>query len=89
MDFHVLGVKTNIEYLLDIMRDSEFRAGRLHTAFLAERFPKWTPADGVPDEALMALAAAKLTGESRPIRAEHRADSEVFNPWRTTGGWRN
>ena len=89
MHFHVLGVKTNIAYLLDIVREPEFRAGRIHTGFLDERFRGWKPAPGVPDDVALVLAAERLTVPATASRNEARAESDAFNPWRTAGSWRN
>ena len=49
-DFHVVGVKTNIAYLLDILADADFRAGRIDTGFLGRRFADWKPNPDLPLE---------------------------------------
>ena len=88
-DFHVLGVKTNIPYLLDIVRDPGFRAGQTHTGFLAERFPAWTPSAGIPTQVLFALAAESALAKPKKADALDSTESDPFNPWRLAGAWRN
>src|SRR3989442_12372616 len=88
-EFHVLGVRTNISFLLDVIRHAAFRDGRTHTGFLAEHFAGWQPKSDVPEEVLLALAAESVT---RPNRSDIQgADSlgDLCSPWRTGGAWRN
>ena len=89
LDFHVLGIKTNIAQLLDIVRHPEFRAGRIHTAFLPDNFAKWRPAAEIPREVLLALAAESVLGRPTAAPTTASAESDPFNPWRAGGGWRN
>lgn len=42
-DFHVLGVKTNIAYLLDVLDHADFRSGAIDTGFLGRSFDGWSP----------------------------------------------
>ncbi|MFZ4506680.1 MAG: acetyl-CoA carboxylase biotin carboxylase subunit [Fimbriimonas sp.] len=44
LDFHILGVRTNIAYLLDVLDHPEFRAGNFDTGFLEREFTAWQPA---------------------------------------------
>ena len=41
LDFHVLGVKTNIGYLLDVLAHPDFVAGQIDTGFLGRNFGEW------------------------------------------------
>ncbi|HVT14456.1 MAG TPA: biotin carboxylase N-terminal domain-containing protein [Fimbriimonadaceae bacterium] len=50
LDFHVLGVKTNIAYLLDVIRHEGFRDGRFDTGFLGREFANWQPDASLPPE---------------------------------------
>jgi 3-methylcrotonyl-CoA carboxylase alpha subunit len=88
MQFHVLGVRTNIAYLLAIIRHPEFRAGRTHTGFLAQHLAGWKPNSAVPEEVLLALAAESVTRPGRGGRATAGAAGDVYNPWRSNEGWR-
>jgi acetyl/propionyl-CoA carboxylase alpha subunit len=67
LDFHILGVKTNIAYLLEILQHPEFRAGNIDTAFLERELPEWQPHTTIPQELADILAASsdlKATGSA-------------------------
>jgi 3-methylcrotonyl-CoA carboxylase alpha subunit len=91
-NLHALGVRTNIAYLLDIVRHPAFRTGDLSTGFLAEHFAHWKPTSEVPTDVLLALAAEAITAApcaptlSSPVRAGGAGE---VDPWRTVSGWRN
>lgn len=50
LDFHILGVKTNIAYLLEVIRNPSFRAGRFDTGFLDRELGSWQLTEDVPGE---------------------------------------
>ena len=60
LDFHILGVPTNIGYLLDVMRHPDFREGSIDTGFLERGFATWKPQSDIPAE-LAAIASATGT----------------------------
>ncbi|HRF60759.1 MAG TPA: biotin carboxylase N-terminal domain-containing protein [Fimbriimonadaceae bacterium] len=64
LDFHILGLKTNIPYLLDVIRHPEFRAGAFDTGFLGREFDGWTGRGEPPSElaALLAVASSSTGG---------------------------
>lgn len=79
----VLGVQTNLDHLAAVAATPAFMAGDLHTGFLDEHLPDWTPAT-LDDGQIAAVAAV--------IAAPDASDASVFTslgPWRTTGspGW--
>jgi 3-methylcrotonyl-CoA carboxylase alpha subunit len=88
--FAVLGVRTNIPYLLAIVRHPAFRAGKTHTGFLAEHFADWKPDAPIPADVLTALAAeASHQSDVRPVRTTAESDADFVAPWRRVGAWRN
>lgn len=71
MDFHVLGVKTNVAYVLDILDHPEFQAGVMDTGWLGRNMAEWVPRTDVPDElgAIVREASVEVAsgvGPSRP-----------------------
>ncbi len=92
-EFHVIGVDTNIDYLLAIVRDPEFRAGETHVRFLEERLRGWRSEREVPDEVLVALAAEQLCALPAPkLRVRAESESIAAGPtsaWGEIGRWRN
>ncbi|MBS1716440.1 MAG: ATP-grasp domain-containing protein [Armatimonadetes bacterium] len=82
-DFHILGVKTNIAYLLAILRHPDFVAGKMDTGFLGREFGEWKDSDEVPSELLaIAEAAAAPSGGSAVAAVEP-------SPWDASDLFRN
>ncbi len=85
-EFGLLGLATNIPFLLRVLRSPAFTDGRLDTAFLdgegadlGERLP-------LP---LAALAAAVVHAAPTAAAASHAASSDdVPDPWTRLEGWR-
>jgi 3-methylcrotonyl-CoA carboxylase alpha subunit len=86
-EFHVLGVRTNIGYLLDVLDRPAYRAGALSTGFLAEQFGRWKPSNQIPPEVFLALAAETLAPRARTTALT--ATQGGAGPWRLANGWRN
>ena len=74
----ILGVRTNVPFLLRYLAHPTVRAGHVTTSFIESEIGALQPAAGAPDEAL-ALAAAALVAE-RPRGAG--------DPWAALGSWR-
>jgi acetyl-CoA carboxylase biotin carboxylase subunit len=56
-DYAILGVTTNVEYLIDILQQPAFAEGRLHTGFLAEHLPDWENDHSGDQDLVLAVAA--------------------------------
>jgi acetyl-CoA carboxylase biotin carboxylase subunit len=89
--FVVLGVTTNIEFLLAVVSHPDFQAGRMHTHCLED----WTIAmDRGPRPPVEAVIAAALAGAAENQRATglsgHPTTASMADssPWRTAGPWR-
>jgi 3-methylcrotonyl-CoA carboxylase alpha subunit len=79
MDFHILGVRTNVEYLLAVIRHPEFAAGKIDTGFLGREFHEWMPGAPAPEVGSIASRAgntARRSGEASrgPLPASSLAD---------------
>jgi acetyl-CoA carboxylase biotin carboxylase subunit len=81
--FPVLGIRTNIPFLLRLLGHPDFRAGRLHTGFVDTNLAALIERRPAPHEALAAAALAETlaTGTSTR-RAETGPD-----PWASLTGW--
>jgi 3-methylcrotonyl-CoA carboxylase alpha subunit len=91
-DFAVLGVQTNISYLLAILRHPAFVEGATTTRFLSEYFLRWHPDPAIPTDVLLALAAESLLPSTQPPIPETpntQTPIHAFDPWRNVAGWRN
>ncbi len=92
-DMVVLGVTTNIPYLLDILSEAQFLAGNTTTNYLSEYMDGWT-ADVPLDEDLLLAAAVfeALHGGGKGMSSQDSsADSEGVqpDPWSDLPSWRN
>ncbi len=87
-DFHVLGIQTNIPYLLAIVRHPAFQAGELSTHFLQTHLPNWRPSNVIPQEVLLALAAY-VAAPTPQTMSQPTYIAPSIDPWRTTDNWRN
>jgi acetyl-CoA carboxylase biotin carboxylase subunit len=82
----VLGIRTNIPFLLNILRDPRFRSGDVHTGYLdAEGAGLRMADDGdVPEAAVAASAYHDAHAASAPAT---RAGSVRHDPFDTLRGW--
>jgi acetyl-CoA carboxylase biotin carboxylase subunit len=84
-EYTVLGVTTNIAFLIAVVSNPEFAAGHTHTHFIGEHLNGWRPAGARVELAAMAAAAhAALTTRARDGSRTERAASL----WETLGAWR-
>jgi len=67
LDFHILGIKTNIPYLIAILRHPGFQAGDIDTGFLEREFGLWTGETEAPMElgAIVDFAGTDSKGHDR------------------------
>jgi acetyl/propionyl-CoA carboxylase alpha subunit len=63
LDFHVLGVSTNIGWLIDVLSRVAFGEGRFDTGYVERELPDWRPPE--PDLAALGAVIRSASGESR------------------------
>lgn len=83
MDTHILGVKTNVSYLLDVISHADFGAGSFDTGFLGREFGDWSPSDGIPAELLALVRSAEPATQTGTTGASH-----LIGAWDLTDGFR-
>ena len=85
-DYVILGIKTPIPFLIDVVRSGAFRAGETRTDFLDANFPDWNP----PCDASDLACAAYVLDELSARKGTRAATSEpgASSPWKTLGPWR-
>ena len=92
-DMIVLGVTTNIPYLLAILEEPHFGDGKTSTNYLKEHMAGWSPPEMAAEEAVLAAAVFEyLQGGEKRTTAENRAADESgdrTNPWHDLPSWRN
>jgi acetyl-CoA carboxylase biotin carboxylase subunit len=85
-DYPILGVRTNIAFLIRVLENPRFRAGDVDTAFLDREGSALADVpDRLPPFLLEALAQIDMSGGSGP---EARSPQPETDPWSTLRGWR-
>jgi acetyl-CoA carboxylase biotin carboxylase subunit len=90
-DTVVLGIKTNIPYLLDILGHREFQRGNTSTKFLDIHFDPWQQQADTSNSTWLALAAFEAFGNrSRDVNQPGTTGGTQSNdPWENRENWRN
>jgi acetyl-CoA carboxylase biotin carboxylase subunit len=84
-EYSITGVETNVAFLREILDDPEFRAGRLHTGFVADFFARRKPKSMPPEEMELAAALAAAAAHSKNGQPETRNQIPETNRWLTDG----
>jgi acetyl-CoA carboxylase biotin carboxylase subunit len=86
-DCPVLGVKTQIEFMIDVLGSEPFVKGETHTHFIEEHFANWTSdatANG-PARAGFVLAQGALPKVTATAQGD--GAGTFVTPWQTLGSW--
>jgi len=83
----VLGVRTSVEFMIDVLASEAFASGDTHTGFLPEHMGDWRP-----DESRDALPlAGHLLGKNRSTAVSRSDPSapcpDTTSPWQRLGSW--
>ena len=92
-DYALLGIRTTIPFLKDVIAHPAFREGRLDTGFIPKYFEGWSekPADAETIRlALAAAAFADTNGMGRRGAGASGAETPkaAATPWTSLGHWR-
>jgi acetyl-CoA carboxylase biotin carboxylase subunit len=87
-DFPILGVHTNIPFLLRILEHPRFRAGDVDTAFLDNEGAPLAEA-GTPEPPAFVLAAMAAADDSADAPTGTVEPRRAWDPWRQLPGWRS
>ena len=88
--FPVLGIRTNIPFLIRILDHPAFRSGRVHTGFIDQHLDELTRPVTVSREALAAAVTSISDGASGPgsvFPTGVTPRSGQADPWTTLQGW--
>jgi acetyl/propionyl-CoA carboxylase alpha subunit len=88
LDFHILGVKTNIAYLIEVLDHPGFQAGEIDTTFLGREFAEWQLPTGWPPE-LADIADAATHGAASSTMGRAQTASITMPAWSLNDGFRN
>jgi acetyl-CoA carboxylase biotin carboxylase subunit len=81
--FPILGIPTNVPFLVRLLDHPDVREGRLHTGFIDQHLEELVRPAAAPPEA---LAAAALAQSSSAVASTARA-AGVPDPWTLLTGW--
>lgn len=84
-DYHITGLETNVNFLLDLARHPSFRAADVHTGFIPQHFDSLFPALKVSDEILIQAA---LAIELNSLNAASMSSTALNNPFVAANGMR-
>ena len=89
-DYVILGIKTTIDFLKEIIRHPQFRAGNTTTDFINKYFGQWKGKEKTEEDMKVALLASAFTDLERtvPAAAGFVKHKNVFSPWLSLGKWR-
>jgi len=91
-DTVVLGVRNNIEFLVDLLGHERFVDGQVSTSFIDNDFLPWVGGSNSSESSWIAAAAAELLqkkrGVTRPESGKRAEGSDFNSPWLTSHEWR-
>jgi len=83
-DYIVLGVKTPVAFLMDLLDSDPFRQGDVFTDFIDTHFPEWMPENEMAEAAAAAFIADSV---EREIPHSLAGTPQAKTPWQTLGRW--
>jgi len=84
--YAILGIRTTIPFLIDILKGSEFAEGNLSTDFIERHFQGWRQSMEDADMAKIAFILHDLTSSVK-ASTEQKPHGRP-TPWETLGDWR-
>lgn len=85
----LLGVTTNIPYLLDILQEPTFLYGKTSTNYLQSHFPDWQAKPLYEEDWLAAAVFELVQGNGKQGGTAVSRQEVVYDPWGETAVWRN
>jgi acetyl-CoA carboxylase biotin carboxylase subunit len=83
--FPILGVRTNVAFLIKVLEHPAFRAGRVHTGFVDEHLTSLLETPAPPAAVLAAAAFVRAAPAAASGSAERAASAP--DPWSDLTGW--
>ena len=85
-DYIILGVRTPVPFLIDVLKSDAFRRGDTFTDFIEAHFSNWEPNRCHADAACAAFIIDEMSGV-RKARSAAGQESIDLSPWQTLGQW--
>ena len=89
-DYVVLGIKTNIDFLKEVIAHPQFKAGETTTGFIPKHFDGWKGKKKTEEKLRLALVASAFDSFNKIYAAKGGGalPKEAFSPWQSLGKWR-
>uniref|UniRef100_A0A8D3BMY1 Methylcrotonoyl-CoA carboxylase subunit alpha mitochondrial n=1 Tax=Scophthalmus maximus TaxID=52904 RepID=A0A8D3BMY1_SCOMX len=88
--YNIVGLNTNIDFLLSLSGHPEFEAGNVTTSFIPQHYADLFPAPIAPSGATICQAALGLVLQEKKNTQEFtQASTDPFSPFGSSSGWRN
>jgi len=90
-NYVILGVKTSITFLKDIVSSPNFKKSQTTTDFIEKYFKNWSGSQKDNKNKELALMAASFLTQNKgyDVKTEEKGGiKRSFSPWRTLGRWR-
>jgi acetyl-CoA carboxylase biotin carboxylase subunit len=91
-DYVILGIKTTIDFLRDVIGHPQFKAGNTTTNFIEKHLDAWERKTKTEESLTLALIASAFDNfnQTYAVPGVNRggARKEVFSPWQSLGKWR-
>lgn len=85
----ILGLTTNLQFLVQLIREPDFLSGEVHTAWVEEHFDGWqAPHCRPPDEALAAAALLQARRKPQLTPGLAQGKHDPYSPWGSSGHFR-
>jgi len=82
----ILGIRTTIPFLIDVLNSEEFVKGNTHTGFIDSHFESWSQSKADEDVARIAYVVEEIASHGRP--SAKASEKGWPTPWETLGEWR-
>lgn len=86
-DYVIIGVKTPIPFMIDVLKSEPFLRGEVYTDFIDEHFADWKPSGADINAALAAYIADEMA-RNRKFKTSKKSEDEIPSPFGTLGHWR-
>jgi acetyl-CoA carboxylase biotin carboxylase subunit len=86
-DFPILGIKTDIEFLHDVVIHPEFLSGNTFTDFIARNMQSWNPQNEEKRLQTSLVAAAIAEFAAKKSARVSLGTKREASPWETLGDW--
>uniref|UniRef100_A0AAQ4QUI4 Methylcrotonoyl-CoA carboxylase subunit alpha, mitochondrial n=1 Tax=Gasterosteus aculeatus aculeatus TaxID=481459 RepID=A0AAQ4QUI4_GASAC len=88
--YNIVGLNTNIDFLLSLSGHPEFEAGNVTTSFIPQHYADLFPAPMTPSgETICQAALGLLLQEQEHTQGFTQTSAEPFSPFGSSNGWRN